>query len=186
MSPPEPAETAPATPSAGRLRRWRRILIELTIILTVVGAIAFWRGQGLVRAGGDWSGIVVTDLEGNQQPLPALLSERNMVHVWATWCGVCRANHGLVDLSHAVLNNPPGRSVVTLVTDDASPSEIRAHVNEYDVDAPVFVINSDDAHSLGVRAFPTTLFMDEGAQVQRAIVGFVTPAGGAIGLALVN
>lgn len=181
-----PHEPSASVPSHSRWRRWRRMLLEILVVLTVVGAIAFWRGQAIATAHGDWSEVTVVDLQGAPHPLTELLADRSMVHVWATWCGVCKANHGLVDLSHALLNAPPARSVVTLVTDDASESELRAHLTEYGVDAPVYVISSDDAHALGVRAFPTTLFMDETAQVHRAIVGFVTPFGGAIGMAMVN
>lgn len=183
----EPVHQHPAdTPPPSRWRRWRRTLLEIVVVLTVVGGIAFWRGQAIANAHGDWSEVTVVDLQGAPHQLTELLADRNMVHVWATWCGVCKANHGLVDLSHTLLSAPPARSVVTLVTDDASESELRAHLTTYGVDAPVYVISADDAHLLGVRAFPTTLFMDERAQVRRAIVGFVTPLGGAIGMALAN
>jgi thiol-disulfide isomerase/thioredoxin len=179
--------TPAATPPPRPLRqRWARTLIEIAVMFIIVGAITFWRGQSLVRDDSDWSSVVVHDLDGAPHALPDLLGERNMVHVWATWCGVCKANHGVMDIAYTWLDARPARAVLTLVTDDADTDAIRAHIEHYGIDAPVYVISSDDTYALGVRAFPTTLFMDEHARVYRALVGFVTPIGGALGMALVR
>jgi thiol-disulfide isomerase/thioredoxin len=157
-------------PAAKPRSRYRRLALELGVVVLVLGAVRAYRMRDLVA--GDFPQRDVLALDGTGIHLGAPQPELTLVHVWATWCPTCRAMEGAVEDAAQHLR------VVTIAAQSGSDSAVRAYAAERGVRVPIINdARGELTHALGVRAYPTTLFVDATGRIAAREVGYTTSWG---------
>lgn len=139
------------------------------VVLLFVG-VHTWQTRG--TAEGPAPQLVGTTIAGEPVALSELRGEPLMVHFWATWCGVCRAEE------HNVKAVSEDHRVITVATRSGSPAELSAYAREAGLEAPIL---SDPTGGLaaawGVRSLPTSFIIDADGAIRHVQVGYTTELG---------
>ncbi|HSC89807.1 MAG TPA: redoxin family protein [Polyangiaceae bacterium] len=165
-------DATPATPPTGSAvgRFFRRHAGEFAFFVVALVGLHLWQTRGL--ASGPLPATELTTLDGTAVRVGEAGQGPMVLHFWATWCGVCRAEEGnVVELSrHA--------RVVTIATQSGSGRKVAAYLAQRGVDFPVVVDEGGElARRFGVDKFPTTFFLDDDGQVASAEVGYTSAWG---------
>lgn len=157
---------APA-PAPARRGRW---ILEVAFVLTLVLGVRWYQRRDLPS--GDVPSVALTSLDGT--PLSVGAGERGyVVHFFATWCGVCRAEEGnVVSLSR-------DHELIAIATQSGDASTVRDYVTEAGLDPAHVALDPEGvlAHRFGVQAFPTTFYVGRDGVIRTAEVGYTTELG---------
>ena len=95
-----------------------------------------------------------------------------LVHAFATWCGVCKLEEG------SVQSVASSARVISIASRSGSAAEVEAYMQQHGLDFPV-VLDADGslAQKLGVRAFPTSFFVNGQGEITTREVGYTTELG---------
>ena len=147
--------------------RW---LIQLAIVLAIFFGVRAYMKRDLVK--GRFHPVQATTLTGKAVTLGGAGDGPTMLHVWASWCGVCKAVEGSVqDVSKDA-------RVITVAVQSGSADDVRSYMKKKGLDFEV--VNDPQgriAYRLGVHAFPTTFFLSEAGDIRSADVGLATEWG---------
>jgi thiol-disulfide isomerase/thioredoxin len=161
---------AEAEPRVGKGRRRFTLVIELVVVAALVFTIRAYQQRD--AASGPAEDFRVASLDGQAVALEDFAGQPVMLHFWASWCGVCRAMEGnVVDVAEG--ETP----VVRVATRSGSAADVRAYLDgRGDTEARGVVLDPDGAlaQRYGVRAFPTTFFIDARGRIRHVEVGYTT------------
>lgn len=151
-------------------RHWRRLTVELVVIVLIVVGVRTYTTRGTVS--GPAPAIEAQAVDGVSVSLAALHGEPVMVHFWATWCPICRAEQGSVE---AIARE---HQVITIAMQSGDAAAVRRYLREHDWQVPA-VADEDGSLSraFGVRAVPATFFVARDGQVRFVEVGYTTGIG---------
>jgi thiol-disulfide isomerase/thioredoxin len=145
-------------------------LRDLGLLSLAVVAIRAYQQRDLPR--GSAPELRGVELDGGEVSLADYRGAPLLLHFWATWCGVCRAEQGSLD---SIASDLP---VLTVATQSGSASGVAAYVTQHGVRSRVVV---DDANELarryGVGSFPTTFVLDGHGKIRFVEVGYTTELG---------
>jgi thiol-disulfide isomerase/thioredoxin len=160
------AETT--TPPKPRARfRWA---LELGVVLAIVAAVRY--GQTSSLPTGALPLASLTSLDG--APLALGSHEHGyVVHFFATWCGVCRAEEGNVS---ALARD---HDVIAIATQSGGELPVRDYALHAGLDPSHVALDPDGAiaQRFGVRAFPTTFYVGSDGSIRTAEVGYTSELG---------
>jgi thiol-disulfide isomerase/thioredoxin len=116
--------------------------------------------------------LVGVDLRGERASLADYRGNPVLLHFWASWCGVCKAEQSNLD---ALARELP---VLSVASQSGAASAVAAYVREHAI-APRVVVDADGglARAFGVRAFPTTFVIDARGKIRYVEVGYTTVPG---------
>jgi thiol-disulfide isomerase/thioredoxin len=116
--------------------------------------------------------LVGSDLSGRRLSLESYRGKPVLVHFWATWCRVCKAEQSNID---AVARELP---VVSVASESGAASDVAAYVHAHAIAQPV-ILDRDGmlTKRFGVRAFPTTFVIDAAGRIRHVEVGYTTELG---------
>jgi thiol-disulfide isomerase/thioredoxin len=94
-----------------------------------------------------------------------------LVYFWATWCPVCRLEHGAIE---SIASDRP---VITVALKSGTDAELLRYLKEHDLKAPTLNDPGEQASNWGVRATPTFFVVDRHRQIRFREVGLTSEWG---------
>jgi len=154
-----------------RPSRWRNYAINALILVVVFTGVRIWQHRGIPS--GAAPALQGITLAGQPYKLPAQPAQPVLVHFWATWCPVCRAEQGSID---GVAQTDP--NVITIAMNSGKPEEVARYMQEQGIAFPVLNDpNGNIAGKWGVRAVPASFIIDRDGQIRFVEVGYTTGIG---------
>jgi peroxiredoxin len=154
-----------------RRSKWRTFAIEALLLVMVVTGIRLWQQRDMVS--GAAPALQGVTLAGQHYTLSAHPGHPVLVHFWATWCPICRAEQGSIA---SIARN--GADVISVAMQSGKPAEVAAYVKEQGIDFPVL---SDTDGSIsgawGVHAVPASFIIAPDGQISFVEVGYTTEIG---------
>lgn len=149
-------------------RSWRRLALELAVVFAVFLAFRAWQTRDAV----DGPAPALSGMSVAGAPLALEAGEPTLVHFWATWCGVCKAEQGTID---ALADE---HRVITIAAQSGGPREVARYFEREGVEFPTLV-DPDGAlaQRWGVRAFPTSFVIAPDGTIRHVEVGYTTSLG---------
>ncbi len=139
------------------------------VLLLVLGVRA-WQQSGV--ASGPAPALTGVLLDGKPVALTAFAGRPVLVHFWATWCPICRAEQGSIE---ALARDTP---VITVAMQSGAHAAVAQHMRNETLSFPV--LNDPDgvlATQWGVRAVPASFIVDGAGQIRYVEVGYTTGIG---------
>lgn len=151
-------------------RRWLRRAGETAVVLLLILGVRAWQQRGV--ASGPAPALAGSLLDGKPVALNALAGQPVLVHFWATWCPICRAEQGSIDdLARTI-------PVITVAMQSGDRNAVAHYLRNEALGFPV--LNDPDAaiaRQWGVRAVPTSFIVDGAGQIRYVEVGYTTGVG---------
>ncbi len=154
-----------------RATRWQGFALNVLLFALLVAGIRIWQHRDM--ADGSAPALQARTLAGPGYTLPAHPGRPVLVHFWATWCPVCRAEQ---DSIAAIARDHP--EVITVAMQSGAPDAVARHMREQKIDFPV--VNDQDgaiARAWGVHAVPASFIITPDGQLRFIEVGYTTSVG---------
>jgi len=154
-----------------RAKRWRGVAINTLIFVALIAGIRVWQHRDM--ASGPAPALQGYTLEGKPYTLPAHPDKPVLVHFWATWCPICRAEQNSIA---AIARDHP--EVVTVAMQSGTPSEVARHMRNQGIDCKA--VNDQDGSlsgAWGVQAVPASFIIAPDGHVRFVEVGYTTEIG---------
>lgn len=152
-------------------RKWLRRAIELLVFVIVIMGVRAWQQRDI--ASGPAPALQGVLLDKSSFALPARPENPVLVHFWATWCPVCRAEQGSIEALAGDHYN-----VVTVAMQSGEAESVRKFMAEQKLGFPV--INDPDgmiSAEWGVHAVPASFIIDTDGQIRFVEIGYATEIG---------
>ncbi|HWO10781.1 MAG TPA: TlpA disulfide reductase family protein [Polyangiaceae bacterium] len=169
--PPEAAEPPKPAP-ARRFARLRRFALEIGVVVVLFFALGAWQTRGLLPAGERMPAFDLVDLQGQRVRLSDFRGKTLLVHVWATWCGVCRREFSALNALHENLDRD--EALVTIVADSRDRARLERFAREHQLEYPVLLASDELIENYKIEAFPTNYYVDGGGMLRDKTVGLST------------
>ena len=173
----------------------RRLTLTLLLLLLVATGFGLYlglggdqstagaaaSGDGAARGGPGSLSIPVdrarfATLDGDSTSIEAYEGRAVVLNLWGTWCPPCRREiPHLVDLQREIA--PRGGTVVGIAVDSGDPEEIRAFLDRFEADYPIWLARTREVvERFRARGFPTTLIVDREGVIRERFLGPQTEA----------
>lgn len=156
-------------------RRALRIALEIGLVAAVYFGVSAWQGRKLLGSASPAPAFSLRSLDGEQVALEDLRGKRVLLHFWATWCGVCRQEHGALNAVQAGLG--PDEVLLSVVADSEDPASVRRYAAEAGIRYPVLLADAKVVRDYRVGAFPTNYFISRDGRITGHTVGMSTRFG---------
>lgn len=154
-----------------RSARWRGYAINVLLIVVVVSGMRFWKQRDMVS--GAAPALHGITLAGEGFSLREHLQRPLLVHFWATWCPVCKAEQDNI----AALVRSHG-NVITIAMQSGRDDEVAAYMKQQGLVLPV--LNDSDgsiSSAWGVHAVPASFIIGSDGTIRFVEVGYTTELG---------
>lgn len=148
-------------------------------LLQLLGVLALWLGISAyqtrkhVSAGAAAAPtFTLTDLSGRNVSLTDYRGRKVVLHFFATWCGVCKAELPSVRAVHRGLDED--EVVLAIVADADDPEHVRRFAREHELTYPILLATDDVLHAYAVDRFPTSYYLNGDGSVSTSSTGLST------------
>ncbi|SMM99933.1 Thiosulfate sulfurtransferase, rhodanese [uncultured Candidatus Thioglobus sp.] len=152
-------------------RPTRKGIMQFALVILAVFVVRAWQQQELTT--GMVPSFTSKTLNGEIINSKSLSNQATLIHFWATWCGICALeNDNIQALSkdYRVLN---------IAMQSGTDAELKKYSAEHDMRLDNMI--NDNSGSLarlfGVRATPSSFFVNPKGEIQFSEVGYVTTFG---------
>ncbi len=162
-----PSPPPPKTPAR---RRWLRRAAEVALVLAVILGVRAYQQRDIVT--GPAPALVGVLLDGKVFTLAPIAGQPQLVHFWASWCPICRAEQSSIA---ALARDYP---TVTVAMQSGSDDEVVEYMQKQALSIPV--LNDSEgmlAAQWGVRGVPTSFIVDTTGRIRFVEVGYTTEIG---------
>lgn len=160
-----PAQRVPR--AGGRLRGFAKDLVFVAIVLL---AVRIYQQRDLPQGPAPALGGI--DIHGQPRSLQDYRGQAVLVHFWATWCGVCKAEAGNIS---AIAQDLP---VLTIASHSGTDRDVADYMRSEGLSwATLGDPRSELARRFGVRAYPTSFILNGEGEIRHVEVGYTTTLG---------
>ena len=169
LSPPKMTDEDPEKSGAPR-RSVRRWALEIALIVATFAAIHWWQTRPL--ASGTAPELKGVSVNGEPLELEELRGNSVLVHFWAEWCPVCRAEEGTIQ---SIAGDFP---VITVAMQYGDRAEVLRYLEHSSLSFPTLADpHGEIAGDWGVSVVPTSFIIGPDGSIDYSEVGFTTEAG---------
>jgi peroxiredoxin len=150
--------------------------------LQILAVLGLWLAVGAYQtrrhAGGDGGpapDFTLTDLSGRRIALHDFRDRKVVLHFFATWCGVCKAELPSVRRVHADLDED--EVLLAIAADSDDPEALRRFAAEHELRYPILLATDDVLSAYGVDRYPTNYYLNGHGSVSSSTVGLSTLVG---------
>jgi len=150
---------------------WRRRVAEILLFIVLIAGIRAWQQRDMIS--GNAPPLQGVLLGGSAYALPAQPEQPVLVHFWATWCPICRAEQ---DSIAAIAQDRP--NTITVAMQSGSDAEVARHLASQGLHFPV--LNDTEGRissAWGVHAVPASFIISPDGQIRFVEVGYTTALG---------
>jgi peroxiredoxin len=119
--------------------------------------------------------FTLLDLSGQRVSLADYRHKKVVLHFFATWCGVCKAELPSVRAVHRGLDDDEVLLGVAADSDDAEA--LRRFAREHELKYPILLATDEVLRAYGVNQFPTNYYVNGDGSVSSSTVGLSTLVG---------
>ncbi len=151
--------------------KWHGYVINVLFFVVVMAGIRFWQQRDIVS--GPAPALQGTTLAGQPYTLPAHPEQPVLVHFWATWCPICRAEQG--SIASLAQGDP---NFISIAMQSGKSEEVSRYMHEQKISFPV--LNDADGSisaAWGVHAVPASFIIAPDGQIKYVEVGYTTGVG---------
>lgn len=166
-----------------KARWWLRGLLQVAAIGGLFAGVTAYQTRnhltrdGVTQVAPDFA---LQDLRGQRVELRDYRHKKVLLHFWATWCGVCKAE--LPSLRGLARNLAPDEALVTVVEDSDDVEAVRRFAADHELSYPILLGERDVLRAYGVGAFPTNYYLNGDGSIASTSVGISTRLGMALRL----
>ena len=151
--------------------KWRGYALNLLLLVALVAGVRAWQQRDM--GSGAAPVLQGVTLAGDPYRLPAHPMRPVLVHFWATWCPICRAEqNSIAEIARG------GGAVITIAMQSGKPEEVRRYMREQGID---FQVLSDPdgmlSRTWGVHAVPASFIITPDGQIRFVEVGYTSGMG---------
>ena len=154
-----------------RTAKLRSLVINILIFVAIIAGVRMWQHRDMVSGTApDLRGVM---LSGQRYTLPTHPAHPVLVHFWATWCPICRAEQGSIA---ALAHDDP--DVITVAMQSGKNEEITRFMHEQGIEFPV--VNDADgsiSNAWGVHGVPASFIIAPDGNIRFIEVGYTTGMG---------
>ncbi len=149
----------------------RKTIMQFMMVILAIFVIRAWQQQDLsVGMVPSFTSQTLSGQVVNSNPLP---DQAILIHFWATWCSICRLeNDNIQALSKDY-------KVLNIAMQSGTDAELKKYANKHNMRLDNII--NDNSGSLaklfGVRATPSSFFINTKGKIQFVEVGYVTTWG---------
>lgn len=158
-------------PPRTRSQKIRRFLLEASLVALVYFGISHLQTSGLLSRGEPAPDFRLNNLQGESVALSEFRGKKVLLHFWATWCGACKREFGML---RDFQNELPDDVVLLSIAADGAPEALQRFVAEHRINYPVLIADDSLLSRFQVGAFPTNYIVDTDGNVQGRTVGMST------------
>ncbi len=154
-----------------RAAKWRSFAVNALILVIIVAGIRLWQHRDMPS--GAAPALQGVTLDGRPYALAAQPGKPVLVHFWATWCPICRAEQD--SIAALAQQNP---DVITVAMQSGTAAEVSRHMQQQGLSFPV--INDSDGRlsgAWGVHAVPASFIVAPDGHIRFVEVGYTTGFG---------
>jgi thiol-disulfide isomerase/thioredoxin len=159
------------TDKFARRKTWRKRALHLLWFIVFIAGIRTWQQRDVVSV--IPASLVGVKLDGSAYTLPAKPVHPVLVHFWASWCAICRAEQE--SISYIAQENP---NIITVAIQSGSDAEVARYLIAQGLRFPV--LNDSDGRistAWGVHAVPTSFIISPDGRIRFVEVGYTTGLG---------
>ncbi len=158
-------EASAPKPPTGERKRSRRWLLEAGVVGAAYVGLTSFQTSDLLASGTVVPPFTTNDLMGQRLTLGSFAGQPLVVHFWASWCGVCRQEFGMLNDFHEQRG-----SLLALVAEEPSNALVE-FVRSHDLRYPIAYAPPALVQAYRVSAFPTTYYLSKDHTISSATVG---------------
>lgn len=160
-----PAGDPPTTTEKKRSRRW---IVEVGIVGVAYATITRFQTSDLLADGTQAPPFSTLDIDGKPLSLAQHAGQPLVLHFWASWCGVCRQEFGMLN----DFDQQQGQ-LLALVAEEPS-DKIKDFVRSHDLRYPIAYAHEALVQAYKISAYPTTYYLTKEHHVSSSTVGMST------------
>jgi thiol-disulfide isomerase/thioredoxin len=154
------------------LRTWKAWTWVRDLVVVVLFVVALRTYQQRNLPSGRAPEFELVALDGARVSLEHYRGAPVLLHFWATWCGVCRAEQSSID---SIARELP---VLSVASQSGGANEVAAYVKAHGIQPRVLVDASNAlANRYGVGSFPTTFVLAPDGKIRFVEVGYTSELG---------
>ena len=151
-------------------KRWVPWVRDIAIVFLVVILVQWWQARDMAK--GPAPEVAGALIDGGNVTLADYRGQPVLVHFWATWCPVCRAEDGTI---HSLAEDYP---VLTIATNSGGADEIRQYLAENQLNFPVLLDESGQLGTAwGIKGVPSSFIVNGSGEIESIAVGYTTEIG---------